>query len=172
MIVLRAILEKSPEPNKIYILSQLEKHIERENSFMGGKYKNINELITDKKIFRSLSDDKRPPRLKRGSLDRYSKFKVVNRFKVKKKEDIETSAKFKNEQHGWPQKTYHIIIDAKYIKMMVKRSYRAESLYDFFKSLFQFINATLLELESDSKVNCDADFVKKNWIYLLLVPQP
>lgn len=56
--------------------------------------------------------------------------------------------------------------------MMVKRSYRAESLYDFFKSLFQFINATLLELESDSKVNCDADFVKKNWIYLLLVPKP
>ena len=161
-IVLRAILKKSPEPNRVYVLSQLEKYIERENSLRGGKFKSVNELIASKKMFRSLNDDKRPPWVKHGDLDRYSKFKVVNCFKVNKKEDVETSTKFKNGQHGRPQNIYHIIIDAKYIKMIVKRSYRAESLYDFFKNLFQFINGTLLELEtSDSEVNFDADFVKK-----------
>ena len=80
--------------------------------------------------------------------------------KVRKKEDVQTRTKFKNEQHGRPKKTYHIIIDAKYIKMMVKRSYWTKSLYDFFKSLFQFINGTLHKLESDSK-DFDDDFVKK-----------
>ena len=117
------ILEKTPEPNRVYILSELEKYIEREESLRGGKYKNLNDLLTANEKIRSLDDDERPPRLKRGGLDRYSKFKVVNCFKVRKKEDVQTRTKFKNEQHGRPKKTYHIIIDAKYIKMMVKRSY-------------------------------------------------
>ena len=41
--------EKSFEPNAVYVLSELEKHIERENSLIGSKYKNINELIAAKK---------------------------------------------------------------------------------------------------------------------------
>ena len=76
--------------------------------------------------------------------------------------DAKTIEKFKNTQHGRPQNEYHLIIDAKYIKITVKRSYRAERLYEFFKNLFQFINGTLIELESsDSRINFDADFVKK-----------
>ena len=39
------ILEKTPEPNRVYILSELEKYIEREESLMGGKYKNVNDLL-------------------------------------------------------------------------------------------------------------------------------
>ena len=88
----------------------------------------------------------------------------------KEKENIETqsdtptSAKFKNEQHGRPQKTYYIIIDAKYIKMMVKRSCRAENLYEFFKNLSQLINAVLLEIEPcnlNFNTKFDVDFVKR-----------
>ena len=46
--------------------------------------------------------------------------------------------------------------------MLVNRSYRAERLFEFFKSLFQFFNRTLIELDSsDSEISFDADFVKK-----------
>ena len=46
--------------------------------------------------------------------------------------------------------------------MLVKRSYRDERLFEFFKSLFQFLNRTLIELDSsNSKISFDADFVKK-----------
>ena len=107
-IVLRAILKKSPEPNRVYVLSQLEKYIERENSLRGGKFKSVNELIASKKMFRSLNDDKRPPRVKHGDLDRYSKIKVVNCFKVNKKEDVETSTKFKNGQRTGDHKIHTI----------------------------------------------------------------
>ena len=55
---------------------------------------------------------------------------------------------FKNEQHKQPQKSYQIIIDAKYVKMLVKRSYRVENLYEFFRNLYQMINAILSEFES------------------------
>ena len=160
-IVTFAMLTKSPEPNRVYILSELEKYIERDNSLRGKKFRDVNELVASKKIFRSLKDDERPPQMcfKHRGFDPYSKFKVVNCFKVK---DAKTIEKFKNTQHGRAQNEYHLIIDAKYIKITVKRSYRAERLYEFFKNLFQFINGTLIELESsDSRINFDADFVKK-----------
>ena len=160
-IVTLAMLTRSPEPNRVYILSELEKYIERDNSLRGKRFRDVNELVASKKIFRSLKDDERPPQMcfKHRGFDPYSKFKVVNCFKVK---DAKTIEKFKNTQHGRPQNEYHLIIDAKCIKITVKRSYRAECLYEFFKNLFQFINGTLIELESsDSRINFDADFVKK-----------
>ena len=123
------------------VLSELEKHIERESSFRGNKYKTVDDLIVAKKRFKNLDVNELPPHLKREGLGLsfFSTFKVVNRFKVKKRENsnVPAAVKFKNEQHGRPQKRYHIIIDAKYIKMIVKRSYRAENLYDFFKNLYQ-----------------------------------
>ena len=44
-------------PLGIYILSELEKHIEREESLMGGKYKTINDLLIAKKKIRNLDLD-------------------------------------------------------------------------------------------------------------------
>ena len=117
-------------------------------------------MVANKKILRRLRDNERPTQLYfKHRVDPYSKFKVVNCFKVK---NAETSEKFKNVQHGRPQSKYYLVIDAKYIKILVKRSYRAERLYEFFKNLFQFINRTLIELESsNSRISFDADFVKK-----------
>ena len=82
---------------------------------------------------------------------------------MKKGENLDTPtvAKFKNEQH---QKHYHMIIDVKYIKMMVKRSYRAENLYEFLKNLSQLMNTVLLELEPcnlNPDTKFDSDFVKR-----------
>jgi hypothetical protein len=140
------------EPNAVYVLSELEKHIEREKSFIGSKYKTVNDLIAAKKKFKDPDVNERPPHLKREGLglSSFTTFKVVNRFKVKKVESSNAPAdmKFKNEQHGRPQKRYHRIFDAKYIKMIEKRSYRAENLYEFFKNLYQLLNTSLLELES------------------------
>ena len=131
------MIKKNSEPNRIYVLTEIEKFIEHKNRF-GGTYKNVNELISLKnKGFGDNKDNKKdlPPQLIQDPASHsFSTFKVVNRFKVKEQEQLDSRKyrKYKNEQHGRPQKTYHIVIDAKYIKIIVKRSYRAENLYDFF----------------------------------------
>ena len=138
------MLQRNPEPNRIYILSRLENFTERQSSF-GGIYKTASELIFDNKEFNK--NDSPPKFIKDRTLSGFSKFKVVNRFKVLQAQDNEYE-KCKNEQHGRAQKTYSIIIDAKYIKIFVKRSYRSENLYEYFRNLFQVMNTTFLELES------------------------
>ena len=65
------------------------------------------------------------------------------------KEQTSGDEKYKNEQHGRSQKKYSIIFDAKYVKIIVKRSYRAENLFDYFQSLFQVINITRLEFDAN-----------------------
>ena len=98
-------IEKTPEMNRIYVLSELEKYVECEQSLISRNYKNVNEFISNKKFIKSLDNDRCPPRLKRGGSNSYSKFKVVNCFKVKKhKEGMDTSTNFKNEQHGRAKK--------------------------------------------------------------------
>ena len=110
------MLTKNSEPNRIYILSELEKHAERENSF-GGKYNNIDELNK----FCELSTDSSPKFSQDPSSCTFSEFKVINRFKVK--EQGSSGEKYKNGQHGRSHKRYSIVFDA-------------------FQSLFQTLNAT------------------------------
>jgi hypothetical protein len=40
-----SILKKTSVMNRIHALSELEKYIERKESLMGGKYKNVNDLL-------------------------------------------------------------------------------------------------------------------------------
>ena len=144
------MLTKNSNPSRIYRLLELEKIAENIDR-LGGLCKNVFESIRIKK--RKEIGDKNelanPPKLINPSSHSFSKFKVVNRFKVNKGEqtDQTRTPKYKNEQHGRAQKSYQIIIDAKYVKMLVKRSYRAENLYDFFRNLYQMMNAILLEFE-------------------------
>ena len=89
------ILEKTPEVNRIYVLSELEKYLEHKGSLISGSYKNVDEFIAHKKLIKNLCDDECPPRLNRGDYNNYSKFKVVNCFKVRKKDGMDTSPRFK-----------------------------------------------------------------------------
>ena len=77
------MLKKRSELNKIYILSELEKHIENENSF-SGIYKDINKLIISRKnSYTKLSEGCPPKFIQNQSLHTFSNFKVINSFKVK-----------------------------------------------------------------------------------------
>lgn len=86
------MLKKSPELNRIYILSKLEKYIESENSF-SGIYSNVDELIK----FRELSKDFSPKFIQNSSSHAFSK--VINCFKVKEQDSEDQ--KYNNEQHGY-----------------------------------------------------------------------
>ena len=110
------IVKKSPEPNALYVLAELENQVESENSLRGKGFRHVNDLIAYKKMLRRLKESQRSPQLHK-DIDPYSKFKVVNCFRVK---NAETS-KFEKTQHGRPQNKYNLVIDAKYIKMLVKR---------------------------------------------------
>ena len=151
------MLKKNPEPNRIYILSELEKHAERKNSF-GGRYNDVDEL----RKFRELSTDSSPKCIQNPSSHAFSEFKVINGFKVKEQDSF-GDQKYKNEQHGRSRKKYSIVFDAKYVKMIVKRAYRREDLFDAFRSLFQALSTTLLEFESTQIKNdkFDANLVKR-----------
>ena len=150
-------IKKSPEPNALYVLAELEKQVERRNSLRGKGFRDVSDLIAHKKMLRRLKEGQRFPQLRKNT-NRYSKFKVVNCFRVK---NTETN-KIEKTQHGRAQNKYNLVIDAKHIKMLVKRSYRSKRLFEFFKSLFQFLNRTLIELDSsNSEISFDADFVKK-----------
>jgi len=54
------MFEKSFEPNRVYVLSELEKYVERDDSLIGEKYKNINELIAAKKRLKNLDAEEKP----------------------------------------------------------------------------------------------------------------
>jgi hypothetical protein len=73
--------------------------------------------------------------IKDSNLCTFSEFKVINRFKVKERNN--SREKYKNEQHGRSHKRYSIILDAKYVKMIIKRTYRRENVFDIFRSFFQ-----------------------------------
>ena len=139
------MLKKNSEPNRIYRLIELEKITEDIDS-LGGLCKNVNELIRIKIKRKELGDNENKPLKLIKDLSSHS----LSKFKVSKNEqtDQTRTPKFKNEQDGRPQKSYQIIIDAKYVKIIVKRSYRAENLYDFFRNLYQIMNSTFLEFES------------------------
>jgi len=51
-----------------------------------------------------------------------------------------------------------MVVYNKHIKIIIKRSYRAKILYDFFQNLFQAINTTFLEFESILPININAKF--------------
>ena len=90
----------------------------------------------------------------------FSEFKVINCFKVK--EQNSENEKCKNWQHGRSHKKYSIIFDAKYLKIIVKRSYWRENLFDCFRALFQVINTAFWEFEStQTNEKFDANFVKR-----------
>ena len=81
------MLKKNPEPNRVYILLELEKHAERENSF-GGKFNDVDELRKSRLIDSTDSlterDEFEQPRFIQDlSSGAFSEFKVINCFKVK-----------------------------------------------------------------------------------------
>ena len=133
------MLLKNSDPNRIYRLIELEKIAENLDR-LGGRCKNVHDLIQTKKSSRKENGLANPPKFINPLYHSFSKFKVVNRFKVNKGEQTKTPKCFKNEQHGRAQKSYQIILDAKYVKMLVKRSYRAENLYELFRNLYQMMN--------------------------------
>ena len=125
------MLLKKHEPSRIFSLIQLE-NIAEDAKRLGREFKHVRDLIRiKKKTIPEKKESASPPKLINPSYHSFSKFKVVNRFKVNKSEQTGGPV-FKNEQHGRPQKLYQIIIDAKYVKMLDNRSYRAEELYEFF----------------------------------------
>ena len=72
-------LEKSPEPNAIYVLFKLEKYVEDQNSFLG-IYGDINELMR----FRELTlTDFGPKFIQDQKSHSFFELKVINFFKVK-----------------------------------------------------------------------------------------
>ena len=48
IVIFTTLLKKSPEPNRVYIFSELEKHIERENSLRKKRFRDVNELVAKK----------------------------------------------------------------------------------------------------------------------------
>ena len=76
------IVKKSPEPNALYVLAEIEKQVERENSLRGKGVRHVNDLIAYKKMLRRLKESQRSPQLHK-DIDPYSKFKVVNCLRVK-----------------------------------------------------------------------------------------
>ena len=53
----KAVEIESFDPNAIYVLNQLEKHTDRERSFLGSKYKTVDDLIKAKERFKDLDPD-------------------------------------------------------------------------------------------------------------------
>ena len=83
-------MEKGPEPNAVYILSELEKHVEDQNSFLG-RYKDIDELV---KFRESSFTDSSPKFIQNQNSHSFLEFKVINSFKVKEPDSGDT--KYRN----------------------------------------------------------------------------
>ena len=93
------MLKKNPEPNRIYTLSELEKHAERENSF-GGKFNDVDELRKSRLIDSTDSSTERDEfeqtRFIQDSISgMFSEFKVINCFKVTEQDSF-GDQKYKN----------------------------------------------------------------------------
>ena len=76
------------------------------------------------------------------------------------------SANGRDSQHGCRHPSYKIVFDRKYIKLLNKRRYRRENLYEMFRTIYQTLNRVFLRLEGDMScaeqgLKLDAQFVKK-----------
>ena len=86
----------------------------------------------------------------------FSQRKVVNKI----------SANGRDSQHGRRHPSYKIVFDRKYIKLLNKRRYRRENLYEMFRTIYQTLNRVFLRLEGDMScakqgLKLDAQLVKK-----------
>jgi len=109
-------LEKSPEPNATYVLSELEKYAEDRNSFWG-IYGDIDELMR----FREATlTDFGPKFIQDQKSHSFFELKVINFFKVK--EPGGKNEKYCNTQHGRAHKKYSMVFDANFIKRKASES--------------------------------------------------
>ena len=58
-------IKKSPEPNALYVLAELEKQVERQNSLRGKGFCDVSDLIAHKKTLRRLKEGQRSPQLRK-----------------------------------------------------------------------------------------------------------
>ena len=64
----------------------------------------------------------------------FSSMKVVNDIQLR---------------HAQRHTTYSIAFDRKFLKLLNRRSYRRENLYESFRNIYQVLNATFLGIEKD-----------------------
>ena len=127
---------------RIQVLESIEKHEENEMSFFGNRFKNVSEL---KKYDSETDKGVKMPKNQREHL--FSGMKVIN--------DIQ-------RLHPRSHPSYSIRLDRKFLKLLTHRSYRRENLYEIFRTVYQVLNVTFLNIERSMTTQNQNERKKQN----------
>ena len=117
--------------SRILLLKETKQGGEREISFLGNRFKNVAELKDYEKVG---CKENQVKMLKDPIIRPFSIFKVVN--------DIQL---FYPRRHP----RYSLVLDRKFMKLLHRRSYIKETLYQYFRNIYQLLKLTLLRLEKE-----------------------